>query len=564
MEVLNRLIDVRSTDPEDARRRKLLNLLLMGVAGITLVALLVTTLAVVFMPGAMDDAEGVTLIYGGSLAMLLSLVVIYLINRSGMGAVASSVFLVALTVIFAFSDSASQVAEGRSLFLFTIPIIMASVLLQPYASFILATLCSAVISTISMTLLDAVPTIPAILGFYIVALVSWMSARSLERALSDLHVINRELDQRVIDRTHDLAEALSRVQTESNKNQAILESIADGVIVFDQSGKAIVANPSIAMLIDRTQDEITGCDIEALMGNEVSPENREMLSGVVRGKGMGDYGTKFEWGSKTFSLSFATVQGSASESIGTVVVFRDFTREAELDRMKDAFMSMASHELRTPLNAILGYSDMLKEGVYGAMSAEQSSTLDRIIANTRRMLNLVNNLLDQAQMQAGKLTMHMSSFSVGSLVDELQSIMFILAEQKGLQLDCSIAEDVPPQVVSDPQRLQQVLVNLMGNAIKFTDQGSVSLNIKCPDQEHWALEVVDTGPGISEDAQTYIFEPFRQVDDSQARRHGGSGLGLSIVKQIVSLLNGQISLSSRVGQGSRFLVTLPLTGTEES
>ncbi len=560
MNVLNRIIDVRPTDPEDARRRKLLNILVLGVAAVTLLALLAATIGLILGSAAGQWSE-VSVLYIGGGVMLVSAAVILLINRYGSGRVASSIFLVSLTIIVAYSDVPRQVAEGRSLFLFTIPIIMASVLLQPYMSFILATLCSAVISVISLTVLDAMPTVPAILGFYIVALVSWLSARSLERALVELREINRELDQRVSDRTRDLAEALSRVQTESNKNQAILESIADGVIVFDKSGKAIVANPSIASLIDRPQEEINGCDVETLMDKNVSEKDRETISKLLRGEAV-EESAKFQWGNKTLSVSFAAVHDSTSESIGTVVVFRDFTKEAELDRMKSAFVSMASHELRTPLNAILGYSDMLKESVYGPLSDEQAKTMDRIIANTRRMLNLVNNLLDQAQMEAGKLTMHIGTFAVSELVDDLKSIMFILAEQKGLQLDCKVSGDVPNHLVSDPQRLQQILVNLMGNAIKFTDKGGVSLNVFCPDQAHWVIEVADTGPGIPDDAQTYIFEPFRQVDDSQARRHGGSGLGLAIVKQLVTLLNGDITLKSQVGQGSTFIVKLPLQAQE--
>jgi signal transduction histidine kinase len=272
---------------------------------------------------------------------------------------------------------------------------------------------------------------------------------------------------------------------------------------------------------------------------------------------------KFEWEEKTLSVSVAPVRDGSGDVSGTVVVFRDYTREAEVDRMKSAFVSMVSHELRTPLNAILGYADMLKEHVYGPLTEGQLSTVLRVIANGQRMLGLVNNLLDQAQIEAGKITVMMSAFDPNQMIEDLSSVMSVLASQNGLQLECSVADDVPLNLVSDRHRLHQILVNLVGNAIKFTEKGKVSIRVFRPDTEHWTLEVSDTGPGIPREAQSYIFEPFRQVDGSATRHHAGTGLGLSIVKQLVSLLGGEITLTSEVGQGSTFSVVLPLILEQE-
>jgi signal transduction histidine kinase len=232
--------------------------------------------------------------------------------------------------------------------------------------------------------------------------------------------------------------------------------------------------------------------------------------------------------------------------------------------MKSAFLSMTSHELRTPLNAILGYSDMLLEEVYGPVTSEQRGTLRRITANTSRMLGMVNNLLDQAQIEAGKLALHIEPFPLENLIDDLRSVAIVLAENKGLQLTCTIEPNVPLVLTSDSQRLHQILLNLVGNAVKFTQKGSVGVRVFLPDADHWALEVSDTGAGIPTDAQSYIFEPFRQVDDPLTRKTIGSGLGLSIVKQLTHLLGGDIHLQSQVGQGSIFTVTLPLTKEVET
>lgn len=553
------LLTVRATDPEDARRRKLLNILLVGVMLITLIAL--ASIILTTFLGIAGEPWEVMLLFMMAVGALVGVAIIFVINRYRSGWFASALFLLLLTAVITFGDDAREVVAGRSLFMFAIPIIMASVLIRPYASFILAGITTILISAIAISI-NIVPNTPAILSFMILALVSWLSARSLEHALNDLRAINRELDQRVAQRTQDLSEALSREQAESSKNQAILESIADGVIVFDNRGRAIVANPSIAHLMGRSPNEIMHSDIQALMAKDVDEADREMTIRLLQDESLRTPSFKFRWREKTLSVSFATVR-SASGVIGNVMVCRDFTREAELDRMKSAFLSMTSHELRTPLNAILGYSDMLQEEVYGPLTTEQSRTISRITANTSRMLGMVNNLLDQAQIEAGKLAIHIEPFAIEKLIDDLRSVATVLAENKGLDLTCSVEPDVPSTLASDAQRLHQILLNLVGNAVKFTQKGAVGVRVFRPDADHWALEVSDTGAGIPLEAQSYIFEPFRQVDDPTTRNNVGSGLGLSIVKQLTHLLGGDIHLKSHVGQGSTFTVILPLKPVQE-
>ncbi|NDJ61658.1 MAG: PAS domain-containing protein, partial [Chloroflexi bacterium] len=498
----------------------------------------------------------------GSGVMLFGSGVIYSINRFGSTLVASALFLLLLLVVLAFSDVPEEVANGRSLFVFTIPITMASVLLRPWASFIIAGLAGAIVAGIGVFALGFAPNMSALFGFLLIALVSWLAARSLERALADLRTINRELDQRVADRTRDLAEALQQVQSESSKNQAILESIADGVIVFDNAGHAIVANPAMQLLTGWGPEATIGKSITELMQDTVAPDDQEMIRQLLRERQATRAGLKFGWGEKTLSLSLAPVQ-SDSETLGSVVVLRDFTREAELDRLKSAFVSMTSHELRTPLNAILGYADMLKEGVYESLNDDQTETVERIYANGKRLLGLVNNILDQAQIEAGRLSIKIAPFDPHDFTHELKMVMGGLAEQKGLYLKTIIDDSAPPRLSGDYQRLQQIAINLVGNAIKFTDEGGITLRIFRPDQEQWALEVVDTGAGIPSEALGYIFEPFRQVGDPTTRHRQGSGLGLSIVKQLVSHLGGYVTATSQVGRGSRFLVTLPLAVEKE-
>jgi PAS domain S-box-containing protein len=439
---------------------------------------------------------------------------------------------------------------------------MASVLLRPWASFIMAGLVGLLLTAVALGA-QLVPNMIGTLGFFAIALVSWLAARSLEQALADLRTINRELDQRVEDRTRELAEALTREQAEASKNQAILEGIADGVIVFDNEGRAIVANPAISHLIDRPSEEITGYDIETLMDEEVDVTDREMIVDLLRDKDAHAPSVRVEWGPKTLSVSMAPVRAAPDQVTGTVAVFRDFTREAEVERMKSAFVSMVSHDLRTPLGAIIGYADMLREAVYGPLSDKQLSVIERINANAGRQLSMVNNILDQAQIEAGKLTIHINPFDPRDLLADMESVMGVLTQSKGLELTWHVTDDVPGELHGDRQRLHQVLVNLVNNAIKFTEQGGVTVRIYRPDEDHWALDVSDTGPGIPPEAQAYIFEAFRQVDGSVTRAHSGFGLGLSIVKRLATLMGGGVKLTSEMGRGSTFTVVLPLTSVQE-
>jgi len=218
---------------------------------------------------------------------------------------------------------------------------------------------------------------------------------------------------------------------------------------------------------------------------------------------------------------------------------------------------MVSHELRTPLNAILGYSEMLRDAIYGAVNDKQANAADRILKNSRRLLDIVSDLLDKAQIEAGHLSLTFVVFPTVELVENMHSVMDKISADKGLALTSSITSDMPATIHNDPERLQQILVNLVNNAIKFTSKGGVNVRVYHVTDEHWAFDVTDTGPGIAIEDQKYIFDPFRQVEGMATRAHGGIGLGLSIVKRIVDLMGGRIFVQSALGQGTTFTVILP-------
>jgi signal transduction histidine kinase len=555
-----RLLEISTTDQDDARRRKLLNILLAGLASLGLLGLAAAgAYTVTGLVNNQLDKNGSIFLVQTGLAFLIGVVIIYFINRYWSGSVASSLFLIFFTVLLAFSDNPNEVTNGRTLFFFAIPIIMASVLLRSYASFIFAGACGLAISLVGLSQSN-LPNLMGIIGFLGVALVSWLSSRSLEQALRDLRAINANLDKLVSERTHALAESLTREHIEAGRNQAILNSIADGVVVFNANNISILVNPALSQLTETPVKNMAGLTLnEFVQTRELSPANRGTIIGLIEHPEKIEAGVRVEWGKKTLSVSIARVQDTTTnENIGTVAVFRDVTREAELEKMKNTFVAIVSHELRTPLNAIMGHVEMLKESIFGSINEKQTAVLERIMVNTRRLLAMVGDLLDEAQMKAGKLSILKQAFITSSLLENLHNTMDKITKDKGLDLTDEFDPNMPEIIVGDSQRLQQILVNLVNNSVKFTEKGGIHVRILHSDKDHWTIEVIDTGSGIPDQEISYIFETFRQVESFTTRQHGGFGLGLSIVKQLVELMDGIITVKSEIDKGSTFTVTLPL------
>ncbi|MCC7446562.1 MAG: HAMP domain-containing protein [Anaerolineae bacterium] len=226
-------------------------------------------------------------------------------------------------------------------------------------------------------------------------------------------------------------------------------------------------------------------------------------------------------------------------------------------RLKSEFMSTMSHELRTPLNAIIGFCGIMLEGMGGEIDDDARHMLDRINGNSTRLLSLINEVLDLAKIEAGRLELVSEPMSVRGLVERWRSQIAVLAEQKGLTFDVEIDPLLPEKLYGDSERLTQIIVNLLSNAFKFTEKGGVKLTLGRQDST-WLMQVSDSGIGIPPHAINYIFDEFRQVDGSSRRVYGGTGLGLSIVRHLSRIMNGSVSVSSELGKGSVFTVKLPL------
>jgi signal transduction histidine kinase len=234
----------------------------------------------------------------------------------------------------------------------------------------------------------------------------------------------------------------------------------------------------------------------------------------------------------------------------------------EANRLKSQFLATMSHELRTPLNAIIGFTEVMMMGLTGEVSPQAQHTTQRIHHNSERLLKLIDDLLDISKIEAGRVEVLRQPIEPASLLGDVRLALQPQADEKRLDLITEVDMNLPPQIVGDPQRLEQIILNLGTNAIKFTEQGKVVITLRRFDSDQWGIVVEDTGIGIPAHAQEFVFEKFRQVDGTSRRAYGGTGLGLAIVKELALLMDGNVRVESEPSIGSTFTVTLPLLKAE--
>jgi signal transduction histidine kinase len=285
-------------------------------------------------------------------------------------------------------------------------------------------------------------------------------------------------------------------------------------------------------------------------------------------------GDEFEQLSETFNTMLTNLKTSADQlragnksldiKLGQLAESNVALYEA--NRLKSEFLANVSHELRTPLNSILGFADLLKDTPATSSDAKSIRYIQNILSSGRNLLDLINDLLDLAKIEAGRMEIRSEPLSLGDLFEGLISVLKPLTEQKSLNVVPMVGTDVPI-IHTDPAKLQQVLYNLLSNAIKFSPAGErIDLMAEREYPDGVRIAVTDRGPGIAEDKQQVIFEKFRQLDASVTRTHSGTGLGLAISKELIALLGGSIGVASEAGKGSTFWVVLPMrneAGTQD-
>jgi len=255
--------------------------------------------------------------------------------------------------------------------------------------------------------------------------------------------------------------------------------------------------------------------------------------------------------------TFADQAVIAIENVRLFDEIQDKSRQLEeASKHKSQFLANMSHELRTPLNAILGYTELMADGAYGEPSEKMAAVLKRLESNGRHLLGLINDVLDLSKIEAGQLALDLTEYTVEDIAHTVRSTLEPLAADKKLGFKVEVAPQLPPGR-GDGRRLTQVLINLVGNAIKFTDTGDVVIKAVA-NNGSFEVSVHDTGPGISSTDQAKLFQEFQQADNTITRKKGGTGLGLAISKRIIEMHGGRVWIDSVLGEGSTFSFTVPV------
>ncbi len=355
-------------------------------------------------------------------------------------------------------------------------------------------------------------------------------------------------------------------QADAAKSQAILEAIADGVMVTDAAGQVILFNAAAARILGTLREtmlEQNIKDISGLYGAAGSSWAALVADWQARGvdEGRPFVEERLEIEDRIVSVHLAPVH-LHNDFLGTVSVFRDITRDVEVARMKSDFVSVVSHELRTPMTAIKGFVDLLLLGAAGNISQQQRHFLTIIKSNVDRLATLVSELLDLDKIETGRMRLELEPIFISDVIKSVLDSLLGKIKEKGLELTTEVPDKLSP-VIGDRNRLIQILTNLVANAYQYTPSGG-QIHIKVEQREPiLQVTVSDTGIGISDEDQTKIFRRFFRAEHPVVRDSEGTGLGLPIVRSLVELHGGKVEVHSLPGKGSEFAFTLPLPSSRD-
>jgi len=426
---------------------------------------------------------------------------------------------------------------------------------------------------------------------------------SILRNVTDLRAATEQIEENY--RRLKLAEA--DVRAERDRLDLIIDSVADPILVTDPSGKILLMNSPAERIFTAPERSAGTAEAERAVRSNDAHFSSFVSNLFLAGEGLrwrGEIGLTDPATSQPLPVEAVAgkVLSEHGEVTAVVTILHDRTealdkarlyeqlksgseqleekvREAtaelvrrnellqrqhlqleQASQLKSQFLANMSHEFRTPLNAILGYTSMLLQGVSGEMTPPQKNKLQRLDSNARHLLSIINDILDISRIEAGKMPLRFEEFALPSLIDELLSEVEPLIQKARLSARTDIPADLPP-VHSDRQKVKQIVLNLMTNAIKFTPQGQVTVRLANDDaRRETRIAVQDTGIGISPQDHAKVFEDFRQADSSVTRAYGGAGLGLAICHRLAAMLEGRIELESELAKGSTFTLVIPRRG----
>ncbi|ABK44615.1 PAS/PAC sensor hybrid histidine kinase [Magnetococcus marinus MC-1] len=401
----------------------------------------------------------------------------------------------------------------------------------------------------------------------------------LNRILSYMRLLQREKSlQRTMAelqrKEHALQTAHDEIAETLRERTVALDRASDAIISADQQGHVIFWNHGAERIFGYPKQTILHTPLLRLIPDQLHETFLSHFSEVIASGEIKNSDSIYEFSGlrangEVFPIEVSVSYWQGAERHFFSAVVRDISQRKQLEtqlrhaqqisesanRAKSTFLATMSHEIRTPLNTILGMGQLLEE----TDLTEMQHWCVNILGNSgRALLTLINDILDLSKIEEGHLSLEHTPFDLHQLLQEVEELFTFSALAKGITLRGHFSESLPQWVMGDPTRLRQVLLNLLGNAIKFTKQGFVELSAQTMAEDEICFSVFDSGPGIAKERQQEIFLPFTQADSSTTRKYGGSGLGLTISRRLVKLMHGQIQLESRLGKGSRFYFSLNL------
>ena len=371
----------------------------------------------------------------------------------------------------------------------------------------------------------------------------------------------------------------TKLKEAAQYNQAVLDNMADAMITIDANGLIESTNIMACVMFGYTPEELIGHNISMLMPEPHHSQHDSYLQEFRRTQKNRIIGAPRELegrrkNASIFAISLTVTQIALAGKTTFIGMISDITQRKEneahlrdakeaaevANKAKSEFLASMSHEIRTPINGVLGLAQLLDET---PLDAEQHQLVKTIIASGNSLMTVLNDILDFSKMEAGKMDIELSPFEPRQLVHDIMDVMNVQAKQKGIRLTLQCAKEIPLFICSDAARIRQILFNLIGNALKFTQHGSVNISLHIV-QQHLRFDIQDTGVGIALEKQPVLFQMFTQENTSTSRTFGGTGLGLAIAKRLAGLLGGEIGFESEKNVGSLFWVSLPLVAVDPS